>query len=235
MIIPKYDRKQQGPFGETNRSTVSQEIPQILWKPKVQYRIPKSPPLVPILSQINPIHVCPAHLLKIYFNIILSPRPRSSKCSFLHQVSTSNPCNTSPLSHTCYTFRQFRSSLFDHPNKIVSKYIGVKIQGVSFTDTPITAALSYGKLTFGGLFPDIVVLMTAIIETCCVRPKNQACTHSLNYVVHPIDTVEMNIHIEINTDSGVNVFMAYLILFPRHFFVSFSVVCYNFFSRYFSS
>lgn len=93
----------------------------------------------------------------------------------------------------------------------------MKIQDVSFTDAPFTAALSYGKPAFGRVSPDGVVLRTAIIETCCGKPKNQAVSHSFNYVVHPIDTVEMNIRIGVSTDSGVNVFKSYLINFSRHF------------------
>ena len=61
---------QQSPSWEANWFfAANQEIPRILWNPKVHYRTHKRPSPVPILNQLHPVPTTPSHFLKIHLNI----------------------------------------------------------------------------------------------------------------------------------------------------------------------
>jgi len=107
----------QNPSWEVNRFSASQEIPRILWNPKVCYGIYNSPAPLPILSQINPVQT-PPHFLKIHFNIIFPSIPGSSNWALSLSFPHQNPVCTSSHPHICYMFHPSHSTWFDHPNNI---------------------------------------------------------------------------------------------------------------------
>jgi hypothetical protein len=107
---------QHSPSWEDNRFAASQEIPRILWKLMVNYRIHKCPPPVSILSQLNPVHTPTSHFLKIRLNIILPSTPGSPQWSLSHRFSHQNPVHTSPLRHPRYMPRPSHYSRFYHPH-----------------------------------------------------------------------------------------------------------------------
>ena len=91
---------EQGPSWEASYFAAGQEIPRVLWNPKVPHRTHKRPPTVPILSQPNPALIPSSHLLKVHPNIILPSTPgspqRSLPLGFPHQ----HPVHSSPFPHT---------------------------------------------------------------------------------------------------------------------------------------
>jgi hypothetical protein len=64
---------------EAANCAASQELPSVLWNPKVHYRLHKSPPPVLILSQIDPNPTIRSYLSKIHFNIVHPPTSWSSQ------------------------------------------------------------------------------------------------------------------------------------------------------------
>jgi hypothetical protein len=56
------------PSWEDNTCLATEEIHSIIWNSKVYYRVHSSLPLVPILSQLNPVHI---HTLSILRSILM--------------------------------------------------------------------------------------------------------------------------------------------------------------------
>jgi len=94
---------------EANSRSASQEIPRLLWNPEVNYCADKSPPLIPVLSQMHSVHTLPNYFFKIHSNIILPFTPRSSEWSLPFRVSEKNFLYISRLPHASYTTRPSNS------------------------------------------------------------------------------------------------------------------------------
>ena len=153
------------PSWEVNRFSVSQEFPRILWNPKVHYRIYKSPPPVPVPSQVDPVSApSTSHFLKIHLNIILPSMPGSSKWLFL-QFSPPKPCIHPCSSHTCYMPRPSHSSHFEHRNNLGEKYRSLRRKKLQNIKCGIWFSLQLSSETF--LIPRWIQWVINVCRSSC--------------------------------------------------------------------
>jgi hypothetical protein len=67
--------------------SASQDVPRPIWNPKFYHR-DHSPQLVPVLSQMHPVHTLPPCFLKIHSNFSFPSTPMSSKLSLPFRFQT---------------------------------------------------------------------------------------------------------------------------------------------------
>jgi len=100
LLLYLTNSMEHSPSWEANSHSISQEIPYLLWNPKIHYQVNKSLLLVPIPSQIYQVHTFPLYSLRsIHSNVILPCIPMASEWPLPFRFSDQNFVHSSHLPH----------------------------------------------------------------------------------------------------------------------------------------
>jgi hypothetical protein len=133
---------EQNPSWEANQFSDSQEIPCIVWNPKVHYPIHKCPSPVHILSQLNPVdtpHPTSWRCILILSSYMTGSPQQSLSLRFPHQ----NPVHTSILPHMHYIPHPSHIILLDLITQTIlgEEYRSFSSSLCSFLHSPVTLSL----------------------------------------------------------------------------------------------
>ena len=149
---------EQSPSWEANWFSASQEIPLILWNPKVHYRSHKCQPPVPVLSQIDLVHA--SHHTSWRSTLILSSHLRLGLPSGLFlsgfRTKTLYTPLLSPLRVICLAHLILLD--FIARKKLSEEYRSLSSSLCSFLHSPVTSSLLGPNILFSTLFWNTISL-----------------------------------------------------------------------------
>ena len=123
---------------------------------KLTSHIPKCPPPVPVLNQLDPVHTLTSHFLKdpsLYYSPIYT---LVLQMVSFPPASHQNPVHTSAIPHTCYMPRPSHSSRFDEEYRSLSSSL------CSFLHFPVTSSLLGPNILLNTLFSNTLSLRSSL-------------------------------------------------------------------------
>jgi len=161
---------EQSPSWQTKWFSTSQEIPRILWNPKVHYRIHKCPPPGPILGQLDQVHTRTSQSILILSSHLSLGLPSGLFPSSFPTKTHYTPL-LCPIRATCPT------------NLILQDLITWKVLGEQYRLLSSLCSFLHSPVTSSLLDPN-TLLNTLFSNTLSLRSSLNVC----DQVSHPYKT-----------------------------------------------